>query len=511
MSALALRTDRVMGDWPGALMTLGGLVAVFVAFFHGDIVDLVHVWWKSQAYNHCLLLPPIIGWLVWHRRAALARLDPRCWWPGLAWLALGALLWLTGAAAGVALFRHAGLVVMGQGLVVAMLGPGVARALAFPLFYALFLIPVGTEAEPLLQIVTARMAMALLALAGVPAQIEGIFISVPGGLFRVAQACSGTGFLIAMAAYTALAANLCFRNPVRRAVFVVAALLTCFIANAIRAFGIIYVAYRTSLNSAIVVDHIVYGWLFFAGVIVLVMWVARRWFDRDPFDPPRPERERVGSRHTSRRWPVLVAALAIMGAPLLWSAGAGAFSLPLPPKTVLPDVPGWTRVADPAHTPWRPRFTGADRMVMGHYRDGAGGIVDLALVLYAHQRQGKELVGFGQGAAAPDGAGPWTWAAPAAAPPGARGDLLAGPHGQWLRTLTFYQLGDTQTGRAGEVKLATLKARLLGQDQRAMAIVLGTPVPPGADGQRRAQVALSDFLRAMGDVRGLAEHSLGRR
>ncbi|NWN27630.1 EpsI domain-containing exosortase, partial [Escherichia marmotae] len=76
-------------------------------------------------------IAPVIGWLVWQRRVELSEVAPQGWWPGLAIVAAGGFGWMVGDAAGVALFRHAGLVLMLQGAVVAVLGPNVARALLF--------------------------------------------------------------------------------------------------------------------------------------------------------------------------------------------------------------------------------------------------------------------------------------------------------------------------------------------------------------------------------------------
>jgi len=507
---LVIRQDD---NWRPALLRLGLLAGGFTLLFHTDIFDLVRVWLNSTPYGHCIFIPPILFWLVWQRRDGLARMEPQGWWPGVAWLAAGALLWLLGWASDIALFRHAALVLMGQGLVLATLGPAIGRALAFPLFYALFMIPVGTEAEPVMQLLTARMAIGMLWLAGVPAEISGVFITTPNGYFRVAEACSGTGFLIAMAAFCALAAHLCFKRARRRALFVAGALLACFIANGVRAFGIILIAYHSSVDAAVVVDHIVYGWLFFALVIILVMLVARRWFDRSPLDPWfEPERLQGVTEGGGGDWRALTgAALLVMAAPLLWSLAGHAMALPLPAQTQAPAVPGWSRIEAAGPSPWAPHFDGADRIVLAHYRDAAGRRVDLALILFADQRDGKELVGFGQGAAGPDDASDWRWSAPAPAPAPARGEWLAGLEARQRLVWTWYRLDGTLTGQASRVKLATLRARLLGGDRRAMAILLSAPVPDSPDGRAVAQGALRDFLVALPPIEQVADRSLGIR
>ncbi len=504
---------REAGGWQGSLARLALLVACFGLIFHADIIDMVRVWLNSQPYSHCVFLPAIIGWMVWQRRAGLAKLEPHGWWPALAWLGLGAFAWLLGWAAGVALFRHAALVVMGQGLVMLALGPAVARALAFPLFYAFFMIPIGTEAEPVLQIFTARMAVNMLWLAGVPAEISGIFITTPNGYFRVAEACSGTGFLIAMAAFSTLVAHLCFKSMARRFLFVSASLLICLFANSVRAFGIIYIAYQTSVDSAVVVDHVLYGWLFFASVILLVVALGWPFYDRSPFeawfDPSRLQGAVENPRGLSHG--LMLAALAAMLTPVGWSLAARAFATPLPPQSSPPAVAGWAQDPVGLMPGWEPHFAGADRLIVTHYRDRADRVVDLALVFLAHQEDGKELVGFGQGAASPDGAGGWIWAEPAPAPDRARGDMLAGPQGQRRLAYTYYDVNGRLTGQSGRVKLETLKARLLGRDQRAMAILVSTVAQPGKDGDARAARTLTEFLDALGPVEDLADRSLAIR
>jgi exosortase len=172
-----------------------------------------------------------------------------------------------------------------QGAVVVALGPLLVRALAFPLAYAVLLVPFGDEVVPLFQHITAQLCMPLLALAGIPATLNGLYITAPSGIFVVAEACSGVMFLVAMAAFAILAAHLCFRSWNRRIIFVVSALVTTIIANALRAFGTILIAESYGHDYAIGFDHLVYGWVFFAVTLIAVMLVARRWFDRPAGDP----------------------------------------------------------------------------------------------------------------------------------------------------------------------------------------------------------------------------------
>ncbi len=129
------------------------------------------------------------------------------------------------------------------------------------------------------------MAVALTHASGVPAQIDGVFIDTPVGLFEVAEACSGAKFLIAMVALGTLVAHLCFASWKRRAAFMAAAVVVPVLANGVRAWGTIYIAQSQGLEFAAGFDHIVYGWVFFAIVIVALLGAAWPFFDRTPDDP----------------------------------------------------------------------------------------------------------------------------------------------------------------------------------------------------------------------------------
>lgn len=492
------RPLRGIGGWRGHLAALGLLAAAILLLFHADAADLVGVWLRSETFNHCLLIPPIIGWLVAQRLPQLRELSPAAWAPGLLIVAAGGFSWLLGYAGALALARHAGIVLMLQGAVVACLGPAVARGLAFPLFFALFLIPVGEQLVAPLQTVTARMSMALLALAGVPAHIEGIFITTPGGYFKVAEACSGVQFLIAMIAYGALVANLCFRSPLRRALFVFAATAVPILANGLRAFATIYVAELTSSDFAAGFDHIVFGWLFFGLVMALLTAAGWRFFDRGPsepwFDPRALQPFRPAS---SRLAPVAAAALLIAALPLAWPA-AGSSAQAAGTDFQLPAVPGWEQLQPSGR--WEPRFAGADLVRRGRYRSAGGQEVELVVAVYLRQQEGRELVGFGQGEAPG-----WAWTANGAAPPGGRLDRIAS-FGRVREVATFYRVGGRLVGSAYAVKLATMKDRLLGGPGGAVAVLVSAEAPGEGVSPRPA---IDAFLRALGPAEALADRAAG--
>jgi exosortase A len=494
--------------WRTHLAGLGIAAAAILILFVRDAYDMGRIWVESSTYNHCALILPIIAWLVWQRLPELRQLAPSAWPPGLILVGMGALGWLLGEAATVALARHAGLVLMLQGAVIACLGKAVARGLAFPILYAFFLIPVGEEMVPVMQHVTAEICMVLLALIGIPAHIEGIFITIPNGYFEVAEACAGVKFLVAMAAYGALVANVCFRSWPRRILFMAAAILIPILANGVRAWGTIYIAHKTNSDFATSFDHVFYGWFFFAVVIALLMAVGWRFFDRgvsDPWFDPRalqPAGAAAGSKPKLVRTAAAAAALAAL--PVLWSGAVASAGVQQAPRDIaLPQVAGWERVPGTRGRPWEPHFAGADVIRLGRYRNASGQEVDLAIAVFARQEEGRELVGFGQGAVKPEGA--WAWIGTGPTPSGGRLERIAS-HGTVREVASFYRVGDVLTGSEMAVKAETMKVRLLGGPQRAVAVLVAAEAPSEGASPRPA---IDAFLADLGSIEALADRAAG--
>lgn len=501
--AAAGEMDR---GWRVHLIVLGCLAAGILILFQRDAGDLVAVWLTRSTYNHCALILPIIGWLVWQRWPALKQLSPKAWAPGLLLVGAGAFVWLLGEAGFAAIARQAALILMLQGAVITCLGKAVSRALAFPIAYGLFMVPIGDELMPAMQTLTAEISMILLGFVGVPAHIEGVFITTPTGYFEVAEACSGVEFLIAMVALGALVANLCFTSWKRRMLFMIAAVVIPIVANGIRAWGTIYVAHLTDIGFAASFDHVIYGWFFFAFIIAVLMAASWRFFDRkidDPwFDPDTLRSERPGSSFAVIR--TAAAAFAIAAFPLAWSTAiASAGHQAAPASYSLPDVPGWQQVPRESGRPWQPHFAGANALRIARYRNAKGQEVDLVVAVFSRQEEGREIVAFGQGAIGPQV--PWAWTASGASPPGGRSDRIAS-HGSVREVLSFYRVGGVLTGSDYRVKLETVKARLFGGPQRAVAVLVSAEA--SADGIS-PRPAIDAFLADLGPIAPIADRAAG--
>ena len=271
--------------WRLPLAQLALAWAALLVATRREWAEMAWQWWNASTYNHILLVPAILLWLVRQRRTELARLAPHAWWPALGGMAAGLLAWTIGDEVGINLVSEAGAVMLLQAAVALVLGPRLSAGLLFPLGYMLFLVPFGDEIVAPLQALTARLAVWLCQASGVPAALHGVLIDTPAGRFEVAQACSGVKFLAAMVALGTLVAHLCFRSMRRRTLFLAACVVVPVLANGVRAWGTIYIAQSRGVQFAAGFDHIVYGWIFFAVVMTALLAAAWRFFDRSPDDP----------------------------------------------------------------------------------------------------------------------------------------------------------------------------------------------------------------------------------
>ncbi|KPH61666.1 exosortase A [Novosphingobium sp. ST904] len=497
----ARRWHSLPAHWRAALIRAGAVMLALIAVFHDDWAAMGRQWWDISTYNHIILIPPILGWLVWQRRAELVRLMPEAWWPGLIPMSGAAFLWVLGAFSGLDLARQAGAVAMLGSAVPLLLGPRVTAGLFFPLCYMAFLVPFGEELVEALQTITAEITIALTHLSGIPATVDGVFIDTPAGLFEVAEACSGVKFLIAMIAFGTLAANVCFVSWKRRSAMMAACLVVPILANGVRAWGTIYAAQIVGVEKAAGFDHIVYGWFFFAIVLALVIAGAWRFFDR-PLDGPMIDTDAI-ARSRVLAWldkgrisgiAAIVGFAVVVVAAQSWAFAAETLDAPLPQAIEMPQVAGWHRVDYAPAIWWGPRAEGADHRLLGRYADGEGHSVDVFIALYAGQGEGREAGGFGQGALTPSS--PWSWQAPGPAFRDARSERLLG-HGKVERlAVTWFHTGDLLTGSNARLKLAIIGDHLVLRARPTTMLILSSEDYPG----HRAAQSIARFIAATGPV-----------
>ncbi|MEY2942776.1 MAG: hypothetical protein RLY97_790 [Pseudomonadota bacterium] len=498
---LAGLTDGWSAQWRAAGLRLALVWAGLIGLFIREWAAMFGQWWNTSTYNHILIIPAILLWLVGQRLPQLRQLTPQIWWPALVIFGAAAFVWVLGAFADLALVCQMATVGMLVATVPLLLGVRVTAALIFPLFYMCLLVPFGDELIPWLQDIDARMTVALLHLSQVKAAMHGVFITTPAGLFEIAEACSGVKFLIAMVAFGLLMAHVCFVSWQRRAWLMLASVVVPILANGVRSWGTVYVAQFMGAKYAGGMDHIIYGWIFFAIVIAGVIAVAWPKFDR-PADAPMVDVAAIaGSEWLARLEkqagsPVMaMAGVAVIGGGALgWAAAASAMAAPMAARMALPEVAGWKQVSIITKHWWEPRASGADRRILARYADNQGHVVDVFFAAYANQGAGKKADGFGDGAIPPDSG----WARMGAGAPvdGAASDRLLATGRVQRLAQTSYRLGEMTTGSRMKLRLAVMADRLL-----LRARPTGLLIVSAEAGQNFAvsEASLKAFRQSIGD------------
>jgi exosortase A len=490
-----------------------GTILLFAVFWP-TVAHTVGTWYNSATFNHGFLIFPICGYLLWIKRGSLAGMAPRpSWWGIPAVLAAGGG-WLIGHAANAVVVEQFALIGMIWGLMLTLLGIAIVRHMVFPMFYMLFAVPVGDFLIPPLQDVTAHFSVFFLRLIGIPTFLDGIFISIPTGNFEVAEACAGERFLIATVALGFLFAHLTYTRPARRIAFVALSFAVPVIANGFRAFGIVLIAYLSNNELAVGVDHIVYGWIFFAFVTLLLLGIGMTFRDSMPDNAtPDPRALHDAGRIAVAPRQIVVAALAALVAALAAPAYAAVIDGRPTPELRVPLVApeignGWTAVAR-ANSDWTPSFPGAASRLSRSFVKNRHE-VELYIALYTRQRQGAEMISDETRIA--DGTN-WTRAATGAVSVRVDGgDLPVAVtrmlnRGRGRIALDWYWIGGRYTSNPYIAKALQAFDRLFVGARPAAAIVISATYD---DRPAEAMTALKDFVADMGPLRPLLEKATTR-
>jgi exosortase A len=493
------RIGEARSNWPTALAALSLIGAVLLLLHVPEATGAVRVWYRSTAYNHGFLIIPIVAYLIWERRLLLAEAAPRPFlWVAPLFAVVGGV-WLV--ARFIALLEAQQLLLMAtvQLALLAVLGWRVYRILAFPFLYLFFLVPTGEFLVPQLQDFTARFSIFALRITGVPVYSDGFLISIPNNTFYVAEACAGLRFLIATIAFGFLFADFAFRSRWRKACFIAACCIAPIIANGLRAYGIILLAYLTDGQLAAGVDHILYGWIFFSIVTVGIMGIG--WLFHE--DTPSIRSVPAASGATATRTQLVIAAtivLCLLAMPHAYATYLERETAAVPsPAITLPRVVApW--VGETATGDWQPEFHGADITALRGYRAG-NRAVELYLAYYARQGEDKKLVGFANRlAGAKDGEisnrSSVTLMLDGETVPAAMTEFSSRTHKRVV--LSVYWVDGRFVANLLEAKLLQAKAELLGGQRAAAVIALSTE--RGFDADAATEVLL-DFARSLRQVR----------
>ena len=263
------------------LAILSLLILAWALVYQDALVGMEAIWSRSDTFAHGYFILPISLWLLWRDKENLIASSVQSSWLPLPLLAVSLFVGLFAYAADINVLSQLS---AGTSLIFLMwmlVGNKLAWRYKFPLAYLLFAVPMGENLIPWLQDVTAWFTVFFLKLNGIPVYVDGLYIQIPTGMFEVAVACSGIRYLIASAAVGALYGYLTYEKIHKQIIFFIFALTLPILANGIRAYGIVAIAYYSDMEYATGADHLIYGWLFFGLVIMLMFWIGGFFADKE--------------------------------------------------------------------------------------------------------------------------------------------------------------------------------------------------------------------------------------
>jgi exosortase len=286
------------------------LVAAAVAFAYWSVLaQLGRFWWEDENYSHGLLIPFIIGYILWSERGRLSQVEVR---PRVALGAVVvafAVLMLWAGTAGAELFtQRTSLVVLLAGVGLYFWGWRVLRAVAVPLALLALAIPIpaivfNKIAFPL-QLFASQCAVWVMRLVGIPVLRDGNVIELfPLGAtttkkLEVVEACSGIRSLMTLVTLAVVFAY--FTTPsgeggaggkrlkrfraLRAALIVVASVPIAIITNAARVSGTGVLSRYYGTQVADGFFHEFSGWVIY--IVAFLLLFAFGWLV-DRFNPAR--------------------------------------------------------------------------------------------------------------------------------------------------------------------------------------------------------------------------------
>jgi EpsI family protein len=238
MSTSTSRSKVLRGANRLEFPVLFALVA-FALCYAGVLASLIDAWLTNPLLSYGFAVPFISGYVAGTRSAEWRGL-PRVpdYALGVPVSLVAAALLVVGHLGGLVALQGISLVIAIAGLVLLLCGRRIFRALSFPIAYLLLMVPIWHDPIGRLQIpsqlVSAKIAVELLHVVGVPAFRQGTTIVLPTLTLDVLRECSGVNQLVALMAMVIPAAYLWLPNYTRRILLICIAAVVGYLSNGLR-------------------------------------------------------------------------------------------------------------------------------------------------------------------------------------------------------------------------------------------------------------------------------------
>ncbi len=492
--------------WRRALVLLVLAFAWLGVLYRDTALAMFTIWMRSETFQHCFVIVPIVLWLVWQKRARLAQITPT---PALLPLLPAAVVgfgWLLGELTAVNALTQFAFVALIVLTVPALLGWRVAREIVFPLGFLFLAVPFGEFVMPVMMEYTADFTVLALRASGIVVYREGLHFNIPSGSWSVVEACSGVRYLIASFTVGLLFAYLNYRSLKRRLIFVAVSIAVPIVANWLRAYIIVMLGHFSGNTIATGVDHLIYGWVFFGVVIMIMFAIGARWSedtsgDLQPVAVGDGQARPAAMARSAMQGLVMVPMLAIVALPVLANSFILRREAAAPVTLELPAQAGSWRQQPQLLTDWKPAFENPSAQTISAYkRDGAA--VGVYVGYYRNQNYTRKLVSSSNVLVISEDKA-WTQVRSGATEVRLAGEVVrarsaelralriaSGAADERLLVWHWYWINGRLTSSDRQAKLLTAWSRLTGAGDDSAVVMLYAP-KGAADGGERALAAFA--------------------
>lgn len=248
-------------------------LVTFVAFWP-TLFALPRHW---NSYNeHGWVVAALVGWLVWRDRRRISAHAGKPLADLIPLLALGSVVWLLARVVNVDAVHQTMFGLLLFGWAVMVFGRSSLRFVGPIAATALIAAPLWDMGVPLLQRAAVIVTGLITTVGGVDAEIGAYTIGISTGVFVVETGCSGLNYLMVSLTLGAIYGHLFVEGWRTQLKVIAVAAGTALLSNWIRISALVFVGEATAMQSSLITDHLLFGWVVFTVMLVPAYVVVRR-------------------------------------------------------------------------------------------------------------------------------------------------------------------------------------------------------------------------------------------
>ena len=155
------------------------------------------------------------------------------------------------------------------------------RYIAFPSIFLVFIMPIWGLFTNILQDISVSVVTYFMSFTGVPTFVEDNFVTIPAGVFEIADGCSGLRYMIVSLAISSLFSFLYINNIRKTIAFFTLAVFGALLTNWLRITALILIGEYTNMESSLMEDHNTFGWYLFIPFMFILFWWGNKVADID--------------------------------------------------------------------------------------------------------------------------------------------------------------------------------------------------------------------------------------